>query len=96
MPVLTQVGSDTGSGNDDPETKTFAVNGTARYVRVNFTSTDAPAGHIYKACISQVSITDQAPVMDTEPSFGSERVNDQTLHGESGHLTADTAGGDGR
>ena len=50
--------SDTGSGIDDSESKTFSVNRSIRYARINFSRTDAPSGHIYKACTSEVSIQD--------------------------------------
>ena len=59
--------SDTGSGIDDSERKTFRVNddrlvegaehggGRAiRYVQIDFTQTDAPGSDTYKACISEV------------------------------------------
>ena len=49
--------SDTGSGNDDSERKTFSVGRRIRYARINFTQTDAPSSHILKACISEVTFT---------------------------------------
>ena len=55
--------SDTGPGNDDPETKVFALRRSARFVRINFTDTDAPRSHIYQACISEVAVIDQSPLI---------------------------------
>ena len=52
--------SDTGSSGieNDSERKTFRVDRRIRYVRINFTQTDAPRSHIWKACISEVSTSE--------------------------------------
>ena len=54
--------SDTGSSGieNDSERKTFRVDRRIRYVRINFTQTDAPSSHIWEACISEVSTSDTA------------------------------------
>ena len=37
------------------ERETFTVDRSIRYVRINFTQTDAPRSHIYQACLAEVS-----------------------------------------
>ena len=49
--------SDTGAGVNDSEAITITVNRSLRSAVVIFSSTDAPFSHIYKACISEISIS---------------------------------------